>query len=1129
MMNQKIRILSLILTLCLLLSALILPVASAESKPSEATSNYSKVTYHRTTNPESKPFGAWRVGKNTDTVIYLSDLTWESSECTYDSTKGAYKTAFPDDEYNANDGEEKDGVTLGQTFQYKKALGVHPKSNTAPGFVIYDLSTLDCDRFYATVGLTNFASEGVIFEVLADYGNGTFVSIASSDVLASYSMGEFDVELTGVKRLKLSVWANVSSASSGCVWANACVFKADATAQKPDYSKVNSATGILLSATEAAALTDTTFTFDLAKSYTIAYSNTLDDTTGDGKFRYNGNNYDYAVDLAHQIKDALIALGVTDVTVSTDADTTKNADILVGFTAYEASSKYLLALAPNQYGVAVVDGKMVIGGWSTAADMMAGKWLLENLKLSMTLGASTVQPNSNWIAAPAVLGATLAGVSECYGDGLLHYYKNASLAAFEAYCTGLKNSGYAEVFSNAMPSNTNGENNEYRMLQNAETGVRIYTYYVPDENAIRVITESVEGVSVPASADSVTRLAPISITQMQLDYATNAGGMGYVVTLEDGSFFLIDSGSTSDANQDHVRLWNLLHKLNIRPDGEIVIRGWFLTHEHDDHIMVMRRFCENYGSGVTLENIYICAVPESVAYNSKNPAYHLLKGKVETSIADAHGAKNIVSLHSGMKFSLYGLELEVLYTVEDLYPNTLHYFNNASTVVRLSTGTDTQSTDDDYRVLITGDIFTDACEMMTTRYPASVLAADMVQVAHHGNQGATEAFYEAVIGENDGVVALWPTSQTLYDLFLSDGLQTSYGCVDKALAQKTAEYHVNSDASFRFVLPYDPTTQDAETLTLTEAGLPEKVTLRAEDYTMNAISSVTDISSRNPIYLSDLPYSGTTNNGSLPAKDDEYKGTAANGITVNGTSLTFAKGIGTHPLSNKAAELVVDLSDLNIDSFYAVLVMTGGSTTGVVGEILADYGDGNGYVSLLTTTAVSSAANGTKMLEISISGRLVGAKLLKLNVLGVSGNSACACAWANAAVYSSDQNPAPTLEFYQTMKGENGTYHARLVAALDRVDLSDLCFAVTYADVTVDIPVSKVYESIKADCSAFGGYADAVISAEDLGMKYVVVIVITDIPTDVAPTFEITATCMDGEDACSRKTTVTVQYTAQGE
>ena len=56
-------------------------------------------------------------------------------------------------------------------------------------------------------------------------------------------------------------------------------------------------------------------------------------------------------------------------------------------------------------------------------------------------------------------------------------------------------------------------------------------------------------------------MAEPAVTQMVLDYDEGDLGNCYILTLEDGSFIVFDGGCNV-GQKDHIRLYNLLKKLN---------------------------------------------------------------------------------------------------------------------------------------------------------------------------------------------------------------------------------------------------------------------------------------------------------------------------------------------------------------------------------------------------------------------------------------------------------------------------------------------------------------------------------------------------------------------------------------
>lgn len=174
----------------------------------------------------------WISDAKNSAVTYLSKLVYKSS-----SNSSSGKPTTKNEPY----GEPGKKIIIGQkNTGYTYGLGVHPKSGSAEAYTIYDLSGLDVDRFYSAVGITNAkgksgSSEGVIFKVYVDYtGNGTYKQLAESEIIKNKQSGEFHVDITGAKSLKLViVSATGKHDSSASAWAAACVYKYDPNGGRP--------------------------------------------------------------------------------------------------------------------------------------------------------------------------------------------------------------------------------------------------------------------------------------------------------------------------------------------------------------------------------------------------------------------------------------------------------------------------------------------------------------------------------------------------------------------------------------------------------------------------------------------------------------------------------------------------------------------------------------------------------------------------------------------------------------------------------------------------------------------------------------------------------------------------------
>ena len=182
----------------------------------------------------------WISNVKDSVVTYLSKLSYKDSSNSSGNKPTAKNEPYGEAGKKIIIGEKNTGFTYG--------LGVHPKSGSAQAYTIYDLTGKNVDRFYAAVGLTNSkgktgASKGVIFQVYADYeGKGSFKLLAESETITKKGSGEFHVDITGAKLLKLvTLSATGDHASSASAWANACVYKYDAKGGTPNSNTTVSA------------------------------------------------------------------------------------------------------------------------------------------------------------------------------------------------------------------------------------------------------------------------------------------------------------------------------------------------------------------------------------------------------------------------------------------------------------------------------------------------------------------------------------------------------------------------------------------------------------------------------------------------------------------------------------------------------------------------------------------------------------------------------------------------------------------------------------------------------------------------------------------------------------------------
>jgi hypothetical protein len=140
-------------------------------------------------------------------------------------------------------------------------------------------------------------------------------------------------------------------------------------------------------------------------------------------------------------------------------------------------------------------------------------------------------------------------------------------------------------------------------------------------------------------------------------------------------------------------------------------------------------------------------------------------------------------LHTGNVFKVRNIEFEVLYTHEDLYPEALNNFNDSSTILLMSV--------EGQKILWLGDTTFAGSDIIAKMYHTH-LKSDMVQVAHHGFDGARKIIYALA----SPWVVLWPAPDYCFvgDLRREENHFLAYDC--------GAEHFISGVETACLPLPY---------------------------------------------------------------------------------------------------------------------------------------------------------------------------------------------------------------------------------------------------------------------------------------------------------------------------------------
>ena len=476
-------------------------------------------------------------------------------------------------------------------------------------------------------------------------------------------------------------------------------------------------------------------TNDIVKNGTAIYSIVRGEDSND-------NIASYARDIYNAIFDATgIALEIkTDYLKRGEVADSTSYEILIGDTNRPESKEVKDSLNANEYAVKTVGNKIVIMGWYDATTVKAkdafiidiagslGRKIGDKRDLLITKdnGKKGIG-NSSWIVdVPKYMGGSLANIADVDSNIYELFYTDTSAEEFEMYCSSLGTSGYTLY-------DRNEKNGNIYCSYFKSNSQLVYGYYTAHEQSVRIIVSPFNDGLLPLTFNSTEKVTEFSVTQLELDYsAQNGGGMSYIITLEDGSFIVIDGGTSTGTNIDH--LHQKLQELNKR-SGTPVIAAWYLTHVHQDHCNAFTAFAAKYGNQYKLEYAIHNIPSKTVADLSPDGpmSSYYETGKYTKAVKTFIGEVKVVRVHTGMKFNIHGAEFEVLYTWDDCFPNVLTTINDYSTVIRMTLAGQT--------FLWTGDIQKQASSIIVSTW-GDYVKSDYLQLAHHGwyNGGSWELY-----------------------------------------------------------------------------------------------------------------------------------------------------------------------------------------------------------------------------------------------------------------------------------------------------------------------------------------------------------------------------------------------------
>lgn len=232
--------------------------------------------------------------------------------------------------------------------------------------------------------------------------------------------------------------------------------------------------------------------------------------------------------------------------------------------------------------------------------------------------------------------------------------------------------------------------------------------------------------------------------------------LSVLIETNNGEIIMIDGGTSGDAS----------HLVQLLAEKGNRVSAWLVTHPHSDHIGALTEILGHPEYGITIDHVY-----GSLASREWYHEYEAYRADTVDGFLNALSALPSDRVHMNLSKGHQLLVDNVTITVlNQPYLLNVNSINNSSVAYQLNINGKT--------ALFLGDMGEEAGTCLMDDYTQEQLKADIVQMAHHGQDGVSQKFYEAVRPE----ICLWAAPEWLWNNDHGNGFDTaSYETVQTRL------------------------------------------------------------------------------------------------------------------------------------------------------------------------------------------------------------------------------------------------------------------------------------------------------------------------------------------------------------
>lgn len=222
-----------------------------------------------------------------------------------------------------------------------------------------------------------------------------------------------------------------------------------------------------------------------------------------------------------------------------------------------------------------------------------------------------------------------------------------------------------------------------------------------------------------------------------LGSTTGAQNLSIVIKSPHGKLIVIDGGWEADADN--------LSSLILQQGGKV--DAWLITHPHEDHVGALCAILNDTARKIKIDKIY-CSLATPDWYRQVSPTGAGIADQLLSAFTKLPVGTVTNNIGRGTEINIDDVNIRVLNN-RGVY--TYNGVNNSSLVYKI--GVSGQS------ILILGDLAYDGGKDLIKTCTAAELKSDIVQMAHHGQQGVDQDVYALIAP----TTCLWPSPAWLWN------------------------------------------------------------------------------------------------------------------------------------------------------------------------------------------------------------------------------------------------------------------------------------------------------------------------------------------------------------------------------